>query len=63
MKTQPLSALKRFLSLLILDKDIIETRGIEPKITPKEASKSPSTQIKIQPEEIGGREDIDTTLM
>ncbi len=80
MKKQSFYPLKRFLSLLILDKDIVESNE-ETIVSHPEINVSPSDfsvareeetlspfiyseelPISIQPEEIGGIEDIDTRI-
>ena len=80
MKKQSFYPLKRFLSLLILDKDIVESNEqtivSHPEINAslsdfsvaqEEKTLSPfihseESPISIQPEEIGGIEDIDTRI-
>gem|GEM_PF-3464003 len=67
MKTTFFSPLKRFLSMLILDEDIAEQKNIQKPdnhIHPLflQVKESSSTPITIQPEEIGGIENIDTRI-
>ncbi len=68
MKKHSFYSLKRFLSLLILDRDIVEektqevlSRKIEPDIHPIFPQMQEPT-LSIQPEELGGIEDIDTRV-
>lgn len=71
MKKHYFSPLKRFLSILILDRDIVggkieevlvqtPERDIHPLFLQKQEPEH--TPISIQPEELGGREDIDTRI-
>lgn len=71
MKKHYFSPLKRFLSILILDRDIVEEKT-EKVVSPKpehdihpiflQKQEPEHTPISIQPEELGGREDIDTRI-
>ena len=67
MKKQSFYPLKRFLSLLILDKDIVEENRLqqpEQAIHPifLQVEEPKNALISIQPEELGGIEDIDTRI-
>jgi len=71
MKKTPFYALKRFFSLLVLDKDISAVESDEkivqkpePVIHPlfTQEPKPVNSLLSIKPEELGGREDIDTRV-